>query len=54
MEFDPEQFLDIDVTRPRLAKMDKLWLWNLIEYLELETPEDEKKTSPCTRYSGRL
>ena len=42
-EFDPEEFLGIEVTRPRLARLDKLQLWKLMQYLELEAPEDEKK-----------
>ena len=53
MEFDPEQFLNNEVTRPQLAKLDTLRLWNLMEYLQLEAPEDEK-TSPCTFYSTIL
>ena len=53
-EFDPEEFLGIEVTRPQLARLDKLQLWKLMQYLELEAPEDEKKTSPRTGYSGRL
>ena len=53
-EFGPEEFLDIEVSRPRLARLDKLRLWKLMQYLELEAPEDEKKTSPRTGCSGRL
>lgn len=47
-QFEPEEFFGTDVTCVRLAKLDKPKLWKLMEYLELEAPEDAKK--PCRVY----
>lgn len=42
-EFEPEEFFETDVTRTRLAKLDKSRLWKLMEYLELDALEEAKK-----------
>ncbi len=42
-EFEPAEFLEIDVTRTWLAKLDKAKLWKLMEYLELDAAEEAKK-----------